>query len=78
MKSGEIVEFTEVASDGGLYKVGDAGVPVLPTLYDLLDLLSQGFRKVDSVVSILPLGHSKIIQPIPVNKPYFLTTFEYF
>ena len=76
--SGEIVEFTEVPSDGGLYKVGDAGVPVIPARYDFLDLLRQGLGKVDGVISILPLGHSKTIQPAPVNKPYFLTTFEYF
>ncbi len=78
MESGEIVEFTEVPSDGGLYKVGDAGVPVIPARYDFLYLLRQGLWKVDRVISILPLGHSKTIQPAPVNKSYFLTTFEYF
>jgi hypothetical protein len=46
--------------------------------YDFLYLLRQGLRKVDGVISILPLGHSKTIQPVPVNKSYFLTTFEYF
>lgn len=76
--SGEIVEFTEVPSDGGLYEVGDAGIPMIPARYDFLYLLRQGLRKVDGVISILPLGHSKTIQPVPVNKSYFLTTFEYF
>ena len=70
--SKEVFQLPEVPPDGFLDEVGDACVAVLAALDYLFDLLREGLRKVDRVVPVLPAGHSKLFQPLVVNKLYII------
>ena len=55
----QIAQLSQVPSDGLFHKVRDARESMLPALNSFIDLCSEAFRQVDSVIIIFPLAHSK-------------------
>ena len=66
----EVPKFPEVPAYSGLDEIGDACIPVVAAFDDFLDLLRETLWQVHGVVPVFPASHSRLIQPLLVNKVY--------